>query len=535
MELLGMTAVLAMAVTHVLVTNGKYMQPYHVPRETWHCIMGVYMLAWWFARGGPVGLSPGALFLAVLALAVWFLSAAMGLRPYIAIRHFLFFGFSLCFGLFFTTGINPVFLIRVFVAMAAVSATVALIEHRGHVRVFPAIKSRKRFEPAGLVGNPNAHAAYLQIHFILALYLVIHDHFMWLAPAAVIEWAMVECRCRAAVAAQAIVLVIFLIYEKLLWLMPYLLIFSVMAVASYWDRWKANPYSLRERIRTWQVAWEQVKKTPLFGVGFNNWVVRVPWLQRGLNKRTNGAFLDRENFEAPWPELAHNDLLQALVDCGCAGVGVVGALLLLCAYRFFTQPAEAWAAYAAMAMVGYILSGVLFHVSYYLPINLCFFSLMGMLLRGSAITVPGPGVWMIPVLAAAAYLVWRYPVRHARFSGHFSRFLTGGQKEEKYLKAALRCEPDNSMANMMAVSFASRANNAGLWFAHTMKSIERHDGQTKLWLSYVTLGNLFLMNNAPVLADAAYNQALEMCPWDMGALIGKEHLKTAEWIVTRRG
>ena len=67
------------------------------------------------------------------------------------------------------------------------------------------------------------------------------------------------------------------------------------------------------RLKYWQAAGELIKDSPLIGIGFDGYRVKVYDAQARINQRNPGWF---NGYQDPKPRRVHNDYLQALVDGG---------------------------------------------------------------------------------------------------------------------------------------------------------------------------------------------------------------------------
>jgi len=502
------------------------LEPYTTPRMLFISIAGFGLLAAWLISGPVLHISVPAAQAALVLLGVWVFCSFMAIRRDIALRHFVTFGFCVFFGLFLVPAADPVAVIEMLVGVATVSAVIGLLANLGNVQVFPKIRPRKHREVSGMVGNANAHGAYLAIHAFLAGYLALYQHPLWAASLVIILIAIWRARgLGPVVGLLAGGLFMTLALDRSILIRVAL--FNGIFFFAWWlvEHMRSNPrVSIRERRHYWRVAWEMFAESPLWGTGFASFPIRVPFIQRALNDSTRGEFLKKENYAASWPELAHNDFLQALTDNGTMGMAALIVMGVLCGDAVISGIRDPLVVFAGAALVSFLASGLTWHLFYVLPANMTVWCLVGMLLKTSAPWSVDVGpYWSFLALVPLGSIIWMYVVRHAAFLVHMLRYFKGGDVD--YLKRALRLEPHSTFANQHAVLYCWRHGQYETAYTHAITALQHYDGNQQIWRLWTSLGNICRQHGSLTLANAAFNEALKFLPWFDLALIGREQLK----------
>ena len=517
-----------------LVTDGRIFHPFSIPRDTFLCVSTWGLLGLWLWGSPGIHLEGGFLTLIPGLLIWWFACSVISPIPRIAMRNFCKFGLGLFLGVFVLGGIELTLLFQVFVAAATVNAAAAIVQGVFRVRIFKNIKARKINEPSGFIGNPNKLAAYLVPQFFMAIYLVDTISLLWAGPLTIILAALVLTRCRAALvgclaASVACAFIydwggIFLAGFTLLGLL-FPVSYMLPGTGKFKRLYSGSLHTLRERFNFWRVGWEQIKKTPLFGVGFNVFQARVPYLQRDINNSNGKKFLDPERYGTPWPKQAHSDPIQVVLDNGLVGLALIAAI-------FYTALARETGPAGEMVFViltGALVNGVFFHTFHILPLNIVLWSLIGARMQTSMPSIvldPGPLVWGL--YAFAGILVYRFVGRRFLAAYYLDRFLRSNKKDRAALIKVLRLDPDSTIGNTQAGMYCWQKGEHTQAIRQLFKGVEHFDGEMVLWQLYTNLGNGYLHTGAHGLAKGAYNTALDLMPGYELAKIGLEHVRLIE-------
>ena len=522
---------ITIAAALLLITNALFYGCYVYPRTTLLVVAGYLLLGVWLVTGPVVYLTPLAVSTAVLLLGVWFVSAALGLRPHISYHHVLKLGFALFVGFMLAAGVRLQDLFGVFVAAATASAAVAVLHNRFHIVIFSKIRYRKKFEPSGLIGNPNSHASFLLPNLFLAFYLGC-SHWAWFLPVPLLGWALWLTRCRAAMIGAYVGAACFAFLALPVSYAALLFVLQVIALPFAWRYKNAlnqNNQTFRERINFWRVGWEQIKATPVLGVGFDCFKVRVPYLQRDINERTNGEFLKEENYKDPWPQNAHSNVVQGVLDNGLVGFGILAAITIVA----FIGTMQAGSVSGSLltcsvtgslltsALAAIIVNGLFFNSFHILPTNLTFWAIAGSGLRGES-AVLELGSWPVMAAAGIGYLVlgvmiYRYVIKKLIWAYGAEQYMKSKHTDEKELMRVLKADPRSTFSNISAATFCWRRYEIARAYTHVIKAIEHYDGEMFLWLLYTNLGNSYYQSGAINLALGAFEESLRFFPrWEPG-------------------
>jgi len=513
----------------VLITNGVFAQPFSIPRNTFLCVAGHLLLGAWLYSGPVIQVPAGTAVLASAMVIWWFVCAAGSERNDNAIRWTLIYGFSVFLGVFLLAGVEALTVIEAFTAMATLNALVAIIHNVFRIKLHNKIRYRKQFEPAGLIGNPNHLAAYLAPHALMAAHLAAAQSFFWAFAGAVILFAMWRTKCRAAFMGVGIgALLLAGLHNPIVFMLvlPFGGAFFLF-----------NQHTLKERMNYWRVAVEQIRRSPVTGVGFRCWKLTVARIQGDIHKRTAGEFLRKENYQDPWPKLAHNDALQAVLDNGIPGLLLLGAVTATAVAAASGGGSEGYLILAVIAAIAG--NGLFFHALHIPALNLVFWAMIGCAWQGYGLKIDLSGT--LPLVAvlyfAIGCLVYRYIIKRALWSFYLNRYYA--KKTTTDLTRCLRLDPRSTHANSLAADHCSKEGHFVTAWVHTVKAIEHYDGDLLLWWLYRGMGDIAYFNGAHVLANAAYNQALDLLPWDNMAILGKKrvekHLDYVDIIVQAKG
>jgi O-antigen ligase len=532
--MISLFSYITIAILGVLVMPKYSSRPYTAPRQTFVVIAGYFLLGVWLFISRQIYINSQVFNLILIMIGWWLLCSALSSRPQIAINEFLKFSFSVCLGLFLVSPEFSLTGLMILVVTAAINATIAILQNVFKFEPFKQIARFKPFYANGLIARtPNALGLYLVPHIFLGAHLARTQSELWSLLVALMLYALWLTKCRASMIALIGAVFFYSVRVSPRFPMAVLILgLLIFLIDKRRRRWMLNRLSsLKDRINYLRIAWLQIKRTPFMGLGFHVMKTRVPYLQRELNEKTNGKFLDPKNYEHPVPQRVHNDYVQTLLDTGAVGLSLLITIIGIAIWKGLSF-GNGLAILQVTALIGLLVNGLFFHTFYTLPANVVFWYLIGSLLREPVPWSFDPSIYYWLLYAVIGILIWKHTLRLQAWDFMKYKYASAEIADEKYLKKALELNPNSSTV----INWAARYYNVKQEFDKTAmlltNAIHNYDGQQTLWSLWANLGATYFLAGSTVLSLKASEESLNFLPYFKPAQI---HLEIAKKELKKMG
>uniref|UniRef100_A0A6M3LLT0 Putative O-antigen ligase n=1 Tax=viral metagenome TaxID=1070528 RepID=A0A6M3LLT0_9ZZZZ len=393
------------------------------------------------------------------------------------------------------------------VSSAILSCVYAIIQNKFKYEFLKRSQNTTHYYPVGFIGNQNMHANWLVPNVFMAGWLAQNMSLWWLASIPLLVYVIKLNHCRTAYIGLLIggfyslgLYVGFLFAGVSLAILS--LIYLIGAEMSWWTYGHGGITTLRERINYWRVALRQIRKTPIFGVGFDVFQTKVPFLQLEINEQTKGEFLKFENYACPYPQKCHNDYLQHVLDNGL--IGLVGILFLV----GLALSAEISSLLVA-AFVSLLACGLFFHTFHVIMTNIIFWFLCFTLIRSGGevvtlLTIP----WYVVIIFGVLFL--KYTLSRTLFDITFHDYFRNNCTFPP--TKALKHNPKSSMVHTYAGQYYFKTGNITKMFEHSLSALAYHDGAQRYWELWSNLGTACFLGGGLALAEHCHKTALKFWP-----------------------
>ena len=476
------TSILA-SLVFIIVTKKYSAKMYETPREVLICLISCGLLCF----GGQLTLPPEILILTCAMLSWWFLCALLSDHPNIAINKTLIFASSV----YVAANLRGEWLLPIMVIAACLNAVVGLLQY-WYVRVplvpFTDYKWRTSW---GIMGNSNVFGAYTVSNIFIAAHL---GGWWWLA-AALLTATYYASHCRAAIIG---------ICAGVAYCYPMLLFVVLPPVIGYLLTQESN--TLKERLNYWRVAVRVLPRSFFFGLGFDCFKTKVPYIQRDINTETDGEFLKPVNYCNPYPMRCHNDYLQHILDNGIVGLACYVSLAVYGLYHS-TDPI------LSAALVSILVTGMFIHSFHFLTCNFMFWIVLMQIMPTEAVTVAP--IWLA---LGVIPLVVKYVLIPAFWEGKYNQNAKNENCDLNSIKKVNTLIYSHSLQRNLQYGRLFDA------FRDAINSMQ-YDGETRIWHTWTNLGAVMLRSNPVLLAMACYEYALSFYPDDKICLQNRDSLK----------
>lgn len=460
----------------------------------------------------------------------WILVALLSSHTHIALERTL----ALCSGAILCIFLPPEGFkigIMMLVIGALLNCTYAIVQNKLRYEPLKHSSNQSHLYPIGFIGNTNMLGTYLVPHIFLSLWLGYNCHPAWTLALGPILYVIYLTHCRTAILGLFIVLA-FTLYT-LYGLLPVLALFTLLSICLFLLFIGAltglfplfsSLTPIKERINYWRVALEQIRHTPIFGLGFNVFQTRVPFLQRDINERTNGRFLAFKNYECPYPQKCHSDLLQHILDGGLVGFGLICSFIYLTLSPIISNTSTHIFP-LTLALISLLACGLAFHTFHIMSTNILFWFLSFSLIRLSygGSTEITSGTPFIALFIIYLVLALRFTLKELMYDLHMQKYFIRG-KTSPPLKA-LEWKPNSSEAHCFAAEYYYHKGNIPKIFEHSIHSLINYDGAQRYWELCSNTALSFLLSGALTLAEQYYHRALSFWPEYKGAQNGLKQLE----------
>lgn len=194
--------------------------------------------------------------------------------------------------------------------------------------------NKGRYYARALLGNTNYFGVYIVPHVFFSLYLG------WYPVTVLLIGGLIAAECAGAIIATVAGVAFYFSPLASVICFP-------LALFMFRKR-----FTLVRRFKYFQIAWRQIKVSPICGVGFDVFKVNIPYLQYG------------NPVKVATPQRCHNDVLQCICDVGVVGLAIIG-------YIIFNAYVAA-GGWLLSALVGVLVAGIGLHTFHIFPVNLVF-------------------------------------------------------------------------------------------------------------------------------------------------------------------
>ena len=502
---MDLTPYFIMALLSVLIAGPLVRTSYDTPRRLLVSLVGVSALVWSYGEYGVrINLGHDITWLVFGLMGWWVFTTLMTSHSHskmvetgtwLGIVMFVVFGFD---GLS-TKGIGIV------VIGAVVNCLVALAQRYLKWEPIKSSLNGKIHAPIGLIGNTNMLGNFLVVNLFLSIWLA-QTSLWWLAATGLMGVTIYVTKCRGSYVGVFVG-----------WFVLYLLgdfsesverglivgwFMTGAVVVIYNKRYIFGPDN--DRLKYWRLAWEQIKKTPLIGVGLGGFFAKVPYLQRELNGKTNGRFLDPATYKVPWPESSHNDYIQMACDVGV--VGLVGYIGLV----WFALMAPVDPILKA-GLVGVMTTGIFLHNLSIIPVNVWVWFLVFICLRsyGETTTLD---IGLYGLVGVVVVIIGFLTYILKEFLGDYYFNKSKRKQDPSALDKCLSYIPDGGYGLAHKSALSASQNQPWDAIKTTIQGIEHYDGEMRMWHLWSNLGKGHLMLGDMLGAENCAREALSFYP-----------------------
>jgi O-antigen ligase len=384
------------------------------------------------------------------------------------------------------------------------------------------------------MGNLNHAAAFLAPYLFIAIYLTVNVSTWFAVLIPMILYGVYSTRCYTAMAGMFVGLCV--IYPKYsLWMLSVipacmiaLLVFKKRYSEQYKRLFEKKIYNLTSRFYYWLIAFNLWKKRPIFGWGMNSFSKETFECQAEMNESDPSllGYKDEQRDEkakyTPYPERAHNDLVEMLSDGGIIGfillAGFMGTII-----------------YSAIVSGNYILLGGLICLMVHgcMFYTLSSFSYIPYILLAACVAQPSDIIWYaIPlpiaiigvlviaklcinrVIKAQMAMVWMHKSVTV-IEDADADTMEGAQKgfnlQNEYINKAINLDDVNGHILHVAVTHKMKRDK---WLAlhYAERAIHLYDGTMRLPELFARCGELQMWCGNIEGAKKSLNYALYLNP-----------------------
>lgn len=506
---------LVLSLAGVMFCGMVFWKAFDIPRNVLLSVGGLVSLWLWIGYGaGVLYLPSGVVYLTLGMLTWWFARSVTSGNPANSLNDCVVFGSVVVMCLLLEPGWETL-AVQVFVVAALANCAYAICQNVALYEPLKSSTNTAHHYAVGFLGNENMLGSYLTPHVFMAGWLGATLHHAWYLAAVPLVFTIWRTRCKNALVGLAVGLV-YLAGIYLGWMITVnVTIVAALVIGVLYQRGvlkdRNGLKTIRERLNYWRVATRQIAKTPLMGLGFNEFQTKVPFLQRELEKETKGEFLKKENYECPYPQKCHNDYLQHVLDNGLVGLGLVVSLVVLALRGHIGVAGDL--SYLTAGFITMLVMGVFFHTFHIRATNVLFWFLCFSLVRaGSSEVLPVTlGVpFAVFVLVLYGVLVVRAPLTWALADFWFHRFKVTGDK--KHARRALAIRPHSGAFRTLIARYYFQNNLIPQLFEHSAASVYNYDGDQRIWELWSNLGTALMLGGAFQLSAHCHKVALSFLP-----------------------
>jgi len=478
--------------------------PYTQAKQTFLCLSAYILLGLWLFFDRTCAVNPQLVPVILLMFGWWFLRSATCDLPRNAYPRFVTLLSVAVLGIFLANPQHRDFGLLVFVSFASINAVYAIFQNAFKINLIRSVE-RQSYSAVGFMArSQNFVAPYFVVALFLSLYLL--PVFPWVFLCAGLLFAAI---CLTRNRAGYIGLAAGAIY-----LFPYL---ALGLPALYFLKGRGIKESFTTRKLWWWLAWEQFKKTPVLGLGFDNFKAKAPVIQRYLDYKTNGKYF-RHGTDI-WlykPDVVHSYLIQQILELGLLGLAMIGYLI----FQAFSQAAGV-SPFLVAAFVAIIVNGLFIDLWWYFPATgVLFWLLLGIL--NQAGVAPWTFELTYPIIAAylgLGFLIFKHILIPQYYDVWKGQYLATGAKNEALLVKLLKRKYDAKITSFGSQHYFAKGDLAkSLTLA--CRNFYNFDGSRTIWDILSNMGILYFWAGSPGLAKRFHEEALSFFPYSLHAKQG---------------
>ena len=494
-------ACLGLGAMPLLVAGPYLFNPFSVPKKAFVGGLAFVVLCLW-AWAGEFTLNLGPAFVPLLAYLGWATVRGVFAQRSAQALEMLTWQVGLFMVCLVALPLGGL-VVKLLFAAAAINALLAITQNRLRYEPMKWCANVNYHYPTGLIGNTNMLGCFLVPALFVGVSMVHMSLIVWVGLA-LVAYALYLTKCRSALVGLVTGGLGFTVsewgWEVGLTTGYYLAVsgFVLFLLRPQLFTWRHEP--VIARLATWQNALRKLRRCWLFGLGFDNYRLSVPYINEELNKESNGAYLEEGWFKDPWPCRAHSDILQGLLDNGVIGLALVGWVI-------YTALTSNMSSYEIGALCAFLGCGLAFHPSTIAPCAVWFWWLTASAGSGTALTVSLPvGVWVF-VVTTVAFVLYKTALVPLLYDRALNVVKIG-----KFPKDAIVLMPDRSEPHCYAAQYQFTQLKPWQMFKHTIHALGNFDGSTRLWEIWCNLGTALFMSGAFWVAEQCYIRSLELFP-----------------------
>lgn len=504
----------AIAFMGVLIMPRWCNLPYTLPRQTFIVIAAFLLSAAWLLDP-RLPLDP---ILFVPLAAFWLFRSITSKRPEISFETMLPFISCIVLGAFLAGPEHRAEGLSMICAAGTLNAVYAIAQRIFKVNLFKFIEENwNPFAACGFTRSTTVVGPYLVAVFFLTLYLTDHVSLWFVAPMAIQLFAIYLTENRASFVALlgGLIFLFFQTDSEGVRDLALILVGSITLAFLPWSKrlFAADRMqSALERKNFLKIFWFSFKKKPILGMGFNVLKTHVPYIQRELNQRSHGKFLDPKNYNAPVMRKVHHDLFQHILDVGILGTAITVGTIWVGINRI--EP------YSAATFVSILVAGLFYTQAYWLPTQCLFWLSFGMLSQGSYQTLEPNLLIAACWFAAVGYVAWTFVVKLQIFDMLVYKIKRDGFNEGRVVRAISKGIDSSVFLFDVATQFTHPNKAYDATVTLFRKAIERYDGELTIWSLFSNLANAYFYAGSPMLCKIYHEVALSFYPYHPQSLEG---------------
>ncbi|MFA5132940.1 MAG: O-antigen ligase family protein [Candidatus Paceibacterota bacterium] len=496
-----------LAILTVLMSGPQFRAPYEVLRRALMPLLGVaYLLQWW-VEGTSIYLPDMVIWITLGMVGWWIVATLVSPYHYVGVSEL-----SVWTGMvmFIVTAFNGINLTGLGIVMIGIVANCLYAVLQGVFKREPLRNLSNALPqylfPLGFIGNTNMLGNLMAVSFFLSLLLGAESRW-WYLVSALIGYTVWITKCKGSYLGMVVGGLFVLVTTQSDDVYTLLVIMSIgigmMLLSTGW-RHLISDYSkgtLKERLNYWRIAWEQIKLTPGFGLGLDCLKCRIPYIQRDLNNKSNGAFLDPSNYSCPYPQKCHNDYIQMACDVGIPGLVAYLSLIIMALLSDADLLLKG-------ALIAALISGIFMHNLHTEPTNVMIWFVLFACLRGDATYTPE---WYIIAGLIIVILSTYKDLIHKTLTEYY--FIRAKKTSSvDYYHKAIKHSPTDGFSLVNLGGMYQVANDSIHALHYTMEGINRYDGAIRLWELWLNAAKAQLVLGGLLAAEAYAKKSLEFNP-----------------------
>ena len=494
-----------LSILTILISGRIFKTPYDRLRLLVIPLLGVVSSIQWVVTGASINLPDMVIWITLGMLGWWVLATLVSPYHHVSVSQLSLHVGSVMFAMCAFSDVN---LTGVAIIMAGfvLNCLYAITQNMFKYEPLKHLANKGLYQPLGFIGNTNMLGNFLVVGFFLSLLLGAQSSW-WFLVTCLITYVIFSTSCKASyigLAVGGLFVVVMTDSDDVntVLVLAGIFIMLMMTVTGVKELFSAyNKRTLSERFKYWRVAWEQIKAAPLFGIGLDALKCRVPYIQRELNIKSNGKFLDPKTYEVPYPQKCHNDYIQMMCDVGIPGV-VCYVILIVMALLSNADPI------LKGGLIAMLVTGLFMHNLHLTPINVCiWFLLFGCLRDGGGYVVSWQIVSVIVAVILTSYV---YVIREVMCEYYFCKGNIT-KNADLIAKGLKYCSTDGNVLVNLGGICQSKHDPVGA-FMYTMKGIHSYDGAIRMWELYLNAAKSQLVMGGLVLSEALAKMGLEFLP-----------------------